>query len=57
VHVGQYSNVQAPEYGRQLIDNRLGTHTHTHTHIHTYNRFTAFFDFVRDYPGEPTLER
>jgi len=21
-----------------------------HTHIHTHNRFTAFLDFVRDYP-------
>jgi len=23
----------------------------------THNRFTALFDFIRDYPGEPAAER
>jgi len=26
-------------------------------HTHTHNRFTALFDFVRDYPGKPKPER
>ena len=25
-------------------------------HTHTHNRFTALFNFVRDYPGEPAPE-
>jgi len=27
------------------------------TVTHTHNHFTALFDFVRDYPGEPAPER
>jgi len=29
----------------------------THTHTHTHNHFTAFLEFVRDYPCEQVLER
>jgi len=31
--------------------------THIHIHTHTHNNFTALFDFVQDYPGEPAPER
>jgi len=33
-----------------------GMHIHTCTHAHTHNHFTALFDFVQDYLGEPAQE-
>jgi len=32
-------------------------HTCMHAHSHTHNGFTALWDSVPDYPGEPAPER
>jgi len=41
----------------ELMSSRNWRITDDLTHTHTHNRFTALFDFVRDYPGEPAPER